>query len=314
MAYEEIIKKALALWNFKGADYNLISGRENNVFRVDYKGEPYALRIHRKGYHSNEEIWSELQWMTTLAKGGLSVPIPVLSSSKKSLDIVEGHQVDILTWLPGSPLGKTTEPLEHTYRTGLFRSIGQEMAQMHTLADEWTPPIGFTRNKWDRNGLLGDNPIWGRFWENPTLSSNDRKLFSEVREIANNKLKGLENELDYGLIHADLVRENILIDGNKVQLIDFDDSGFGFRLFDLATTLLKNLDEPDYTLLRDSLIDGYKLKRNIDETALNLFLLIRAATYVGWIMNRIEEKGSQVRNERFILNTRKMAKTYRADQ
>ena len=242
------------------------------------------------------------------------MPAPVLSSKKKFLHVINGYQIDILTWLSGSPIGRTAEPLKHNDRTGLFNNIGREMAQMHALADSWIPPKGFTHSKWDREGLLGKNPMWGQFWENPTLSKDDRALFFKIREVADDKLKYLENELDYGLIHGDLVRENILIDGNKVQLIDFDDSGFGFRLFDIATTLLKNIDEPDYPLLRAALIEGYKLRRSIDHTALELFLLIRAATYMGWIIDRIKEKGSTVRNERFILNTRKMARAYLAYQ
>jgi Ser/Thr protein kinase RdoA (MazF antagonist) len=30
-------------------------------------------------------------------------------------------------------------------------------------------------------------------------------------------------------------------------LLDFDDGGFGYRLFDLATSLLKTVDEPQIT-------------------------------------------------------------------
>ena len=38
------------------------------------------------------------------------------------------------------------------------------------------------------------------------------------------------------LNEKDLVRENVMVDGDKLQLIDFDDGGFGFNLYDLATT------------------------------------------------------------------------------
>ena len=37
----------------------------------------------------------------------------------------------------------------------------------------------------------------------------------------------------------------------ELGLLDFDDGGFGFRVFDLATTLLKNLAEPDYPALAE---------------------------------------------------------------
>lgn len=312
MTVAETIKKALSLWGFGGSDCQLVAERENRVFRVDHQGQVYALRLHRPGYRTDAELWSELELMAALAKGGLYVPAPIASASGKFLHVLDGIQIDVLTWLSGAPVGKSGTTLELDDRAGLFRGIGREMARMHVLTDAWTPPEGFTRCAWDRAGLVGEKPVWDRFWDNPTLSDEIRTLFLKVRNVAVQELQRLEPNLDYGLIHADLVRENVLVDGDKLQLIDFDDSGYGFRLFDLATTLLKNIDEPDYPELRAALIEGYRSVRDIDTTALDLFLLLRSATYVGWVITRMEEEGSEIRNERFKHNTRKLAQAYLA--
>ena len=57
----------------------------------------------------------------------------------------------------------------------------------------------------------------------------------------------IENDLDYGLIHADSVRDNMLVDkSGKVSLIDFDASGYGFRLFDIATLLIHYINQKDF--------------------------------------------------------------------
>ena len=101
-----------------------------------------------------------------------------------------------------------------------------------------------------------------------------------------------------------------MADGSKLQLIDFDDSGYGFRLFDLATTLLRNMRETDYPALRDALIAGYLSVRTIDLAALDLFILLRSATYAGWIITRMDEPGSKARNQRFIGTTRVLARSY----
>ncbi|MCG7521490.1 phosphotransferase enzyme family protein [Ruegeria sp. Ofav3-42] len=312
MTVAETIEKTLTLWGFEGADCRLIAERENRVFRVNHQGNAYALRLHRPGYRTDAELWSELELVAALAKGGLYVPAPIASASGKFLHVVDGIQIDVLAWLSGAPVGKTGTTLDIGDRAGLFRGIGREMARMHVLTDAWTPPESFTRCAWGRAGLVGENPVWDRFWDNPTLSDEDRTLFLKVRKVADQELQRLEPDLDYGLIHADLVRENVLVDGDNLQLIDFDDSGFGFRLFDLATTLLKNHDEPDYPELRAALIEGYRSVRDIDTTALDLFVLLRSATYVGWIITRMEEDGSEIRNERFTHNTRKLAETYLA--
>ncbi|WP_193748082.1 phosphotransferase enzyme family protein [Leisingera sp. ANG-DT] len=304
------VEQSLVLWGMDGAEKRLIATRENQVYRVDHAGRAYALRLHRPGYRTDAELWSELQWMNAAAEGGLHVPAPIPSTSGEFLHVADGIQVDVLTWLSGAPVGKTGEDLAAADRTGLFYGIGREMARLHAVSDRWTPPAGFSRWSWDREGLLGETPVWGRFWENPSLTKEDRVLFLALRNEADAELQGLEGKLDYGLIHADLVRENVMADGNKLQLIDFDDSGFGFRLFDLATTLLKNMRETDYPALRDAVIAGYLSVRVIDLGALDLFILLRSATYAGWIITRMDEPGSKARNQRFIGTTRVLAQNF----
>ena len=287
-----IVKNALCRWGMSDADFHLIAARENSVYRVD------------------AELWSELQWMQAISHGGIDVPAPVASASGQFLHVVDGVHVDVLNWLPGATLGSTFEALKAADRTGLFRRIGCQMARLHRISDAWVRPEGFNRCVWDRGGLLGEAPLWGRFWENPTLGVEDRALFTRVRETANYALAGRETALDYGLIHADLVRENIIIDGDRLQFIDFDDGGFGFRLFDLATALIKNLRERDYPALRDALFEGCREVRAIDIEALELFVLLRSATYVGWIIDRMDESGADRRNASFITTTRHLAQAY----
>jgi len=112
--------------------------------------------------------------------------------------------------------------------------------------------------------------------------------------------------LDYGLIHADLVPGNVMVDGQYIKLIDFDDGGFGYRIFEIATALHKFTPAADYPILRAALIAGYTAERQIDLTLLDLFLAIRSVTYVGWNIARLEEAGGIERNARFIGAARNM--------
>ncbi len=289
-----VVEGALALWGMDGATTALIAARENQVYRVDHEGRAYALRLHRQGYRSNRELWSELQWMDAVSRGGIQVPTPIASASGEFLHVVDGIQIDVLSWLSGRPMGRTGEALEVADREGLFRNLGREMARLHQVCDRWPLPQGFTRCAWDRQGLVGAAPLWGRFWDNPALSPADRRLFAAFRRAAN----------------AHLTRENVMIDGGDLKFIDFDDGGFGFRLFDLATTLVKNLREPDYHALRAALLEGYRQVRAIDTGPLDLFIVLRSATYVGWIMTRMDETDSDIRSERFIGTTRILADGY----
>ncbi|QFT75508.1 homoserine kinase [Ruegeria sp. THAF33] len=307
---KQIVEQALTLWELVDSEWSLVAARENRVYRVQAGQTAYALRLHRKGLRTDAELRSELQWMAVLGKNGVRVPTPVPAADGRYLHLVDGIQVDILDWLPGRPLGATGQALTHQDRTGVFCLIGREMARLHHISDQWTPPQDFVRWSWDRSGLLGDAPVWGRFWENPTLGKTDRALFLAFWDIADRDLRRVENQLDYGLIHADLVRENVMVYGDKLWLIDFDDAGFGFRLFDIATTLLKNLHEPDFNQLRGALLAGYRSERPICTRQLDLFMALRAVTYVGWVASRLNEDGSGIRNERFIETARALMSQY----
>ena len=82
-----------------------------------------------------------------------------------------------------------------------------------------------------------------------------------------------------------------MVDGGDVRLIDFDDAGFGWHLFELVTSLYFIQDEPYFDQAKDALIAGYKTHRQLtDETLemLPLFFLARGLTYVGWVHSRRE--------------------------
>ncbi|MGB7244658.1 MAG: homoserine kinase [Sulfitobacter sp.] len=303
-------EEALALWGLEGAITDFVAGRENRVYRVRSNEGDYALRIKRPGYRSEKELLSELQWLDALDKAGLFVPRPKRALSGALLEKVGGHYADVVGWLDGRPIGKNHEPLDLENAPAVFRSLGENMARLHDAIDAWKPPNGFVRCHWDAEGLLGEAPLWGRFWENPTLDDGTRTLLKRFRKMAKSDLQSVTDSLDYGLIHADLVRENVLLDGGDMRFLDFDDGGYGYRIFEVATALLKNRSEPDFTQIKESLIDGYRSVRPLDTKTLDLFIALRAVTYVGWIVPRFEEEGAQLRNARFIADAQELCNEY----
>lgn len=307
-----VVSQALKRWNLEGASYTFVTGRENQVYRVSSPEGEYALRIKRPGLRTEQELLSELVWLEAMSRSGLSVPTPKPSGSGKLLEKIDSYTVDLLGWMQGDPLGQTGLPLDLTDPEAVFYRTGVCMAKFHLACDNWPPPTGFQRISWDSEGLLGEAPLWGRFWDNPSLDDDSKQLFEQFRAQARDRLNRYAGQLDYGLIHADMVRENILIDGDRIHILDFDDSGFGYRLFDVATALIKNLDEPNFIDLQAALINGYSSQRPLDIKHLNLFMALRATTYVGWIISRMKEKDAQVRNKRFISTARKLCTDYLA--
>jgi Ser/Thr protein kinase RdoA (MazF antagonist) len=302
---------ALARWPLEVASCVLAAERENIVYRVqDAEGRAFALRIHRAGYRSAAEIQSELLWMAELEKNGVSVPKPLASRAGGYIENCDGILVSILTWLPGRHLGEVSMPLQIDDRVGTFQLFGMALAKLHAISDRWTKPESFVRPAWDIDGLTGPSPVWGPYWENPALCQSDRDIIVAARDRAKRALQEKAEELDFGLIHADVVRENVLLEGDKVKFIDFDDCGYGFRLFDVATALLKNRQEPDYPALQSALLAGYRSVRPLRTELFPAFLMLRAFTYLGWIIPRLHEKDAEVRNVRNLQASLGLARDY----
>lgn len=298
-----LAQAALAHWDIAAEAIALIKYRENAVFRVtDRAGVRYALRIHRAGYHSDAQLRSELQWMRALDHDGIAVPPVVPARDGSSFVVVategvpEPRQVDVFTWVAGEQLGSVevagqlNAPVSDSYRT-----IGTLAARLHNQATGWQLPEGFERHSWDAHGLAGEEPLWGRFWELAALSPAQRVTLLQARERVFEGLQRYaaapENSGRYSLIHADFVAENLLVQGDDVRLIDFDDSGFGWHLFEIATALFFEKDEPHYPEALAALLAGYREHRELPASQvaqLPLFYAARSFTYLGWVHTRRE--------------------------
>jgi len=296
-----LAEQALQHWPIQVSALNLIKHRENAVFAVTTgDGEQYALRVHRAGYHTAEELQSELQWMQALDAAGLHTATVIPSADGALFHRVRADEqnqeilCDLLAWVDGKPLGtiedgvnEDTTSIERT-----FRIIGATAARLHNHAEHWTPPAGFRRHAWDIGGIVGENPFWGRYWKNRLLTSERKSLLLRAGERLAVALQEFGQTPDrYGLIHADFLPENFLVDGDRITLIDFDDAGYGWHLFDFATTLFFHLGESHFDLIRDSMVDGYRDHRELPDAHLDMlttFLLARGLTYVGWLHTRRE--------------------------
>lgn len=203
-------------------------------------------------------------------------------------------QVDLFDWVEGQQLGSLEngmgEDRENIQR--IYQTLGQCAADLHNQAGHWPLPQGFERHAWDLEGLVGETPFWGRFWELDALTDEQRQLILTARKSIRRELDQYgRNSENYGLIHADFVPENLLVDGEHVRLIDFDDAGFGWHMFELATALYFIQDERHYDCAQSALLAGYQAHRPLkprDLATLPLFLAARGFTYLGWVQSRQE--------------------------
>ena len=290
---------ALRHWDIEDAQLELIKYRENAVFKVQQGDFRAALRVHRHGYHTQEELRSELQWMGALSESGIKVP-EIIRTESEDLFVeydAEGLpgvlQIDLFEWIDGKQLGSVEEGVDDESEVShTFRLIGELAARVHNQATTWRVPNGFTRHAWDAEGLAGERPFWGRFWEIEAATDAQRALLGRVRDGLYTDLTNIEKtHHSYSMIHADFAAENIMVNGTDVRLIDFDDAGYGWHLFELVTALFFIQGESYFDLAKSALIEGYRKHRQLSDEQLKLlplFFMARSTTYVGWVHTRSE--------------------------
>ena len=322
----DLARRAVSLWDLEVESLEPIKVRENAVYGVVSRdGRRAVLRIHRLGYHSNDALRSEFEWMEALRRAGISVPRPLQSRAGRNFEELEAahlpgaRQVDVLEWLDGVHLGSIERGIsaEAGSVEGAYRAIGEVAARIHNQAADWPRPAGFIRHAWDLDGLIGNRPFWGPFWQLDSLSASQRALMERVRARLKRDLEEFGTGRDrFGLIHADLVPENVLVNGNRLSVIDFDDAGFGWHLFEIATTLYFIRREHYYARALDAVIAGYRAHRALPDSDLErlpALLAARGTTYLGWIHSRRTEPAARALAPQVIELAMSVAEEYLSD-
>src|SRR5262249_48959629 len=91
------------------------------------------------------------------------------------------------------------------------------------------------------------------------------------------------------LVHADIRLANLMVDdAHQVRVIDFDDCGWSWFMYDFATTISFIEDHPAVPELRAAWLEGYRSVAPLaaaDEAELDTFVLLRRRRLVlgAWI-------------------------------
>ena len=306
-AYTPAARQALAAFAVEPADLRFVHLGENVTFRATDRRDaaPLVLRLHRPWYHDIAALRSEHLWTRALVQAGIAAPEPLLTPAGDSFAHVaiaatgERRWAGLARWVEGELLGDVVaRETDNAANARHFSQLGAIMAAMHNQATGWTPPAGFQRHALDADGLMGPQPFWGPFWDHAIFSAAERDALLAARDQLHAALTRYGKPAhSFSLIHADLHPRNVVIDGTRAAVIDFDDTGFGWHQYDLAVALVAYQDHPDFAMFRDACIAGYRSARalsNADLALLPMFLLIRDMVQMGWFHQRPELPRSAV--------------------
>lgn len=291
----EVAARAVLYWGVSpDARLTLLNISENATYRVDDPGavQPLILRVHRTGYHTRDAVRTELAWMKALKEeAGVETPqaIPardgelIRSVATPALD--EERFVVMFEFIKGREpdAGDLTEP---------FKRLGAIAARMHRHARGWHRPSYFERLVWDFDGSVGRNGNWGDWRGGLALDAERSAVLEEMSALMEQRLARFGQGPDrFGLIHADLRLANLLVTDDETRVIDFDDAGLGWFLYDIATSVSFMEERPDLDDLLQAWVQGYRTKAPLsaeEEAEIPTFLMLRRLAIVAWIGSHSE--------------------------
>jgi Ser/Thr protein kinase RdoA (MazF antagonist) len=313
-AETELASAALACYPaHRSSRLEFVRHGENTTYRVLRPEGDWALRLARVGYQSIDAIRSEIWWMRSLNEKGVATPAVIPGRDGDIVQLVPHRDGSVraavaFTWVEGRPLPEVDS-------LGAWMRLGKIMARIHEHGRRWRKPQEFVRPAWDVEALVGDSPRWGNPFPPDIWSAEDMQLLQASREAVRERLHALgQGEGRYGLIHADLGFENVLVrpDASTV-VIDFDDSGPSWYLYDLASALYPFEDESGFAERKQALVAGYRsvgpLPDEYVQELLTLLMARRLAT-LGWTFTRAETAHAQRQKARRIRSSPPAARRF----
>ena len=226
-----VAEEALSRYPVDVSSLRLLQHGFNTTFRVDTKaGEKYALRLNVNSKRTAANLAAEAEWLWALGEEtDIWVPVPqrthdgALTTAVWSPDLGRDVNTVLFSWLPGRTLGE--DPTKDK-----MKEVGRTLSVLHRHGKTWRPRIGelpvLDRPYWDMpNRLtLDDSP----------LSDTMKVIVEEVMVQVSNTVEALMVRSGSQPIHTDPHNWNMKWYRGRLSLFDFDDSGIGPTLFDLA--------------------------------------------------------------------------------
>jgi Ser/Thr protein kinase RdoA (MazF antagonist) len=313
------LSAALPRWGMSnGATLAFLSHSENTTFLAEdpLAGQRLALRVQRIGYHTPAEIVSELAWIEALITdevivtprprpdrdGQLLCSVPLNGTTRHvvAFEHMSGHEPDATASLP-------------TW----FLKLGVLTARLHGHSRSWNKTSTFQRKTWDFDAMLGTRPLWGDWRAALGLNDAERQVLQRVAYALDQRVRAYgQPSHRFGLVHADLRLANLLVDGARLGIIDFDDCGFSWFFYDFAAAVSFMEHEPIVAELQNAWLEGYRQIAPVskaDEAMLPAFVMLRRMLLTAWIASHSDTETARRLGTGFTEGTVAMGERFLAE-
>jgi Ser/Thr protein kinase RdoA (MazF antagonist) len=309
------LQAALPAWGLpEAAKLRLLTISENATYLAETpEGERRILRVHRPNYHTGDEIRSELAWIEALGNDRVVTtprPIPALDGRR----LVDFHDGETHRYAVAFEFMSGREPDAESDLARWYEALGEITARLHQHSRHWVRPAGFARKLWSFETIIGPEAHWGDWRTAPGLDAAGLATLEETQALLARQTAaygyGPEH---FGLVHCDMRTANLLVDGERLGVIDFDDCGLSWYAYDFAASVSFMEHEPFIPALMRAWVTGYRRVAPFgpaEEAALPMFVMLRRMQLTAWIASHGETPTAQAMGEAYVRGTVALAAEY----
>ena len=310
------VSRLLPCWGLSSdSRLSLLCVSENATFLADDSAQDrkIVIRAYRPGYHTRGEMASEIQWIDALIDDGeIRTPRPLRADDGTCLHPLDEGDAPRLAVAFEFCEGKEPNP-DGDLRAS-FTQLGEITARLHTQSRRWRTPDGFVRKTWDFATTIGDTPHWGDWRHAMGLDTRSLPILEKVTVALARALEQIgQSEDNFGLIHADLRLTNLLVDGDRLAVIDFDDCGVSWHLYDFAAAISFMETSPHIPELQAAWLQGYRTVQPLSQDqvdTLPTFVMLRRLLLTAWLASHSETPTARELGTDYTQGTVTMAETY----
>ena len=275
MVSENLQEYAAKTYGFDKGNLHFISDSTNQIYCFQKDGKTYALRFSN---HSNiGAINAEMDWLYYLARNNIGVALPLkLDDGALAISTQDGEESYILTAFEFVPGGFWNKNDPNKWNDKIFYNWGKVMGDIHRLTKDFKPTSEKNVRSTFEETWMSDLPEEDAVKSIPSIKKVVDDLIAEIKRLP-------KDHDSYGLIHNDMHPWNFYIDGDKINVFDFDDAVYGWFALDIGLALYhglwwgrKNDAGEDFT---NSIIDNF-LKGYLSANSLSDFWISKIPMFM----------------------------------
>lgn len=176
----------------------------------------------------------------------------------------------------------------------LFREVGRIAGKIHLQSKKWSRPAYYERMEWNFEGTFGEewNNFYGESYRSKEwLSDSDIGVLDRCVAVIKRRLDSYGTSPDrYGMIHSDLRTANLLQHGDIISVLDFDDCGQGWYMYEIAGAVALIEHRSDLDEIIQEIVKGYESVLPVsqeDKDEIWTFIMMRRIGMLQSLISRI---------------------------